>query len=141
MIQRLLGWWRFSEALAGRLAEPHRNPPVSDAPVLEVIRSSRLFAIAQELGATVACAWRSSRVRRLSESVERIWRAGSRTDRFRRVGRCASAAAVAVLFLQTIESAQGAPFRWILPLAFGMIGVLTEWAAGPIARASENKRR
>jgi hypothetical protein len=141
MIQRLFGWWRFSEALAGRLAQPHRNTLVSDAAVWEVIRSSRVFSVAQEVVATVAWAWRSSRVRRLSESVECLWRAGSDTDRVQRVGRCASAAAVTVLFLQTIESAQGAPFRWMLPLAFGVAGVLTELASGPLARAWHDKRR
>jgi hypothetical protein len=141
MIERLLGWWRFSKALAGRLGEPRPNSPAADAAVSEMIRSSRLFSAAQALGAAVACAWRASRVRRWSESVQRMWRNGSHSDRISQVGRCAWTAAVTVLLLQTIEIAPGAPFRWILPLAIGVAGALTESAAGPMARAWVNKRR
>jgi hypothetical protein len=140
MIRRLFGWWRVSESIAGQLTEPRRDALASDAAVLEMIQSSRLFSIVQALNLTVASAWRSSRVREVSRSAERMWLACPRTDRLRLLGRCTWSAAVTVLVLQTVESPQGAPFRWMLPLALGIGGILAELAAAPFVRTWMRRR-
>jgi len=140
MIQRLFGWWRVSEAIASQLTEPHRDVVASDAAVFEMIHSSRLFAIARKLNLTLALAWRWSWVRQVLRAVDRTWHGWSLTDRLRFVGRCTSSAAFIALLLQTVESAQGAPFRWILPLALGIGGALAELFAAPIVRNWKRER-
>jgi hypothetical protein len=140
MIPRLFGWWRVSEAIAGQLTEPRRDVVESDEAVFEMIHSSRLFAIVQKLDLTLALAWRWSWVRQVSIAADRTWHDWSVTDRLRFVGRCVSCAALIVLLLQTVESAQGAPFRWILPLAFGIGGVLAELFAAAIIRRWKRER-
>jgi hypothetical protein len=122
MIQRLFGWWRVSEAIASQLTEPRRDVVASDAAVFEMIHSSRLFAIAEKLNLTLAPAWRWSWVRQMLRAVDHTWHGWPLTDRLRFVGRCTSSAALVVLLLQTVESAQGAPFRSILPRRWALAG-------------------
>ena len=140
MITRLFGWWRVSEAIASQLTEPRRDVVASDAAVLEMIQSSRIFAVADAVNQTLARALRDSRVRRVWESVARTWLECPRLDRLRLLGRMTWAAAVTALVLQAFESPQGAPFRWMLPLALGVGGLLAELAASPLLRIWERRR-
>ena len=126
--------------MAGRLTKPHRDVAGADAAVHETIQSSRIFAIADAMNRTVARAWQDSRVRQASESIARSWLGCPQLDRLRLVGRIISAAAVTALVLQAVESPQGAPFRWMLPLALGVGGLLAELGAAPILRTRERRR-
>jgi hypothetical protein len=137
---RLFGWWRFSEGLAARIAHPRRDLVAADAAAWEIIQSSGLLRIVRAWNVTVARAWPSSRVGRSWAAIKRIWLTCERADRLRAAGRCASTASLTVLLLQTIESGQGAPFRWILPLAFGVVGLVVELAAAPILRRAKRGR-
>jgi hypothetical protein len=134
MIRLLVAWWQMSEAFAGRLTEPRRDPESADQAMCEIVSSSRLFALAHRLIATLALAWRWSLARQVARSIERTWRGWPPTSRVRFVGRCISSAAITVLLLQTVESPQGAPFRWIVPLAVGIGGLLTELLAASVVR-------
>jgi hypothetical protein len=140
MNPRVFRWWQAAEEMAGRLTTPHCDVAGADAVAHEMIQSSRIFAIADAVNRTVARAWQDSAVRRLSESVERTWLGRPRLDRLRLVGRIISAASVTVLVLQSVESPQGAPFRWMLPLALGVGGLLAELGAAPILRTRERRR-
>jgi len=140
MNPRLFRWWQVAEAMAGRLAEPRRDVVAADADVHEMVAASRIFEVADAGSRTVARAWQDSRVRRISESVASTWLECPRLKRLRVRGRMTWAAAVTALVLQAFESPQGAPFRWMLPLALGVGGLLAELAAVPLLRIWERRR-
>ncbi len=135
MNRRWLAWWFFAEDVVAHLANPRTDASAADADVRAAIRASRLFASGQTLVDAVENAWRGAAVRRPVEWVARAWREWSLSGCIRAIGACTSVAATTVLMLQIVESPEAGPFRWILPVSFGVLGAAVAAAADPIARA------
>jgi len=135
MNRRWFAWWFFAEEVVAHLANPRTDVSAADADVRAAIRTSRLFASVQTFVDAAEAAWRTAYIRGAVEPVARVWRECSPGGRMRAIGACTSVAAATVLVLQTVESPEAGPFRWILPVAFGLLGAAVAAAADPIARA------
>jgi len=133
--------WRVAESVAMRLSSPPTDVAAADGDVHAVIASSRLFHAADTTRSVVECAWASSGVRRLTDIVAAGLPDRGPGDRLRRSGACLTIAAITAFLLQFLGSGEDAPFRWILPLAFAVIGATMAVAAEPIARAWKDKHR
>jgi peptidoglycan/LPS O-acetylase OafA/YrhL len=137
----LLKAWLVAEGLTRRLVSPPGDAAGVDRDVRDVIAGSLLFRSVDAMSTAVGRAWRDSWPRRTAEFVACAWSRGALSERIRRTGGCVAVASLTVLLLQTVQSGEDTPFRWILPLVLGLGGVVALVAPDPIARAWDDKRR
>jgi hypothetical protein len=141
MNRALFGWWTFATAVVSRLTTPRSDIAALDREAVDVIRASRVYGRADAGYAALARAWFGSRARTGAVAFATAWPRASAADTIRSAAWCTVAAASTVLLLQTIESAEDGPFRWVLPLVVAVTAALVARGADALARAWEGRRR
>jgi hypothetical protein len=141
MNRALFGWWTFATAVVSGLTTPRSDIAALDREAADVVRASRLYGRADAAYEALARAWFDSRARVYARAFATAWPHASPADAIRSAAWCTVAAAGTVLLLQTIESAEDGPYRWVLPLAVAVTAALVARGADALARAWEERRR
>ena len=140
-MKRLFGWWLFAEAAVRLLSAPRKDVARSDREVEQVFRESWLFTSGRAMRARAMRAWADSRVVARTRPIATALVPPDSTARVRVAGVIALVASITALILQALEPTPLGPLTWIVPAATAVAGAAIAVAAGPIARALEDRTR
>jgi hypothetical protein len=135
MLSALFRWWRFAQAVVGRVTTPRTDLAQSDRAFETQLRGS---GGVDALHRVVVCFDRAAGTSRVMLAVgvaRREWYAASRGARVSAIGLMIGAASAIALILEAIGPAGLGHFAWLLPALSLAAGVMVIVAAGPIARA------
>jgi predicted alpha/beta hydrolase family esterase len=139
MTRRLYLWWRAAVALAATPTTPRIAPAASDRAFAAELRHSRLLTLCHAASTMTRAAWPDARVNRWSQRVRAQFAALPAAERVRHVAGAIAAAGLTALVLRVAGPSWVAPFTWVLPLAFALVGAVGVIAAEPLARAISAK--
>jgi hypothetical protein len=140
MAPRIRLWWHSAIALASGLTPPRPDVAASDRAAEMVVRESRLFGAVHAAGAAGRRAWPHARSRAWSLRIAAGWAALSGAERVRAAGVAACVGGLTAILVQAAKPVPVGPLSWVLPAAVAGLGLLASIAAGPLARASADKR-
>ena len=135
MVNALLGWWRFAQAIVERVSAPRTDIAQSDRWFERELRGSAGFRALHRVALSFHGAAETSRFMQAVAAARLDWRAARRESHVSAVGLMVAVASATGLILSAVRPAGIGRFGWLLPSLALAAGVAVAAAAGPVARA------
>jgi hypothetical protein len=137
---RWLGWWDFAlEALDG-LTAPKADTSACDRAVEQLARASWVGSLVDRPSVTIRRAWSDSQSHAWASWLARELAPAPPAATLRVAGWLIAVVGATALGLDAIKPMPIGPLSWVVPSGLVAAGLLLMAAAGPVARASADRR-
>ena len=137
----LFGWWVLTRRAIEALTTPEADTVACDRTVARLARASWLGSTVDRGSAAIGLAWRHSSSNRVASWLLNHLTPAPPAATIRSAGWVTAVAGATALVLDVIKPTPVGPLSWVVPAGLVVAGVLLMTAAGPLARASDGRRR